>query len=526
MNACVVSAGTDWSTFQMRFDGPLFMSLDVLPRFNSGVSSKAGLRVWLRTVAATLAASTRVEGGRSTCQLVAGVAVATLLCAGCSSFAPKYERPAPPVPDSWPDMPQADGQASVPPWHQYFSDPSLKQLIEAALTHNRDLRISLLRVEEARAIRQISRAGLFPQLDATARGARGRIPGDLNVSGAPLTSSEYRAEVGLNSWELDLWGRVHDLDEAALRQWLATEAGSRAARLALIAQVANSYITIREIHERASLARLTTEARQKSLRIFMRRFEVGSATRLELTQVQALHIQAQTLLAQLEQALEAQVHMLAQLVGSDIGQLFDASSHNEVLALSELSPGLPSDLLRRRPDIIVAEQRLIAAHANIGAARAAFFPRVALTSGFGTASSELDGLFTSGSRTWSFAPVVSLPIFDGGSRQANLDVSLVRRDVAVAEYEKSIQNAFREVSDALSDRKWLTEQKDLQQQGFETAKERARLAQLRYDNGSAAYLEVLDAQRDLLAAEQQLAQIRGAWLRNQVALYAALGGGG
>ena len=282
---------------------------------------------------------------------------------------------------------------------------------------------------------------------------------------------------------------------------------------------------MRDINERVTLARRTVETRQESFRIFNRRFEVGSTSKLDLMQVQMLLSQAQTLLAQLEQTRAAKIHALGLLIGAHPGPLPEAAPFDETMVLAELAPGLPSELLIARPDIVAAEHRLMAANANIGAARAAFFPRIALTASLGTASADLDGLFSSGSRTWSFAPVISLPIFDGGRRQARLEIAEVRRDIAVLEYEKSIQIAFREVSDALSARHSLTKQRDLQRTALATARERARLAQLRYDNGSAAYLEVLDAQRELLSSEQQLFQARSALLANQVSLYAALGGG-
>ncbi len=454
-------------------------------------------------------------------------AAVAVLGSGCASLAPPYERPLSSVPDTWIDSTQdSQGRAvSTLAWNDYFTDPVLRKLIQTALDNNRDLRVALLQVEEARAAHQIQRAELFPQLNLAAQAARARVPGDLNLTGKPVTSGEYRAEVGVSSWELDLWGRVRSLNDSALQQWLATQAGAQAARTALIAQVASAYLNVRDVSERVALARRTVETRQESFRIFSRRFEVGATSKLDLTQVQMLLSQAQTLLAQLEQARAANIHALGLLIGAHPGPLPEAVPFDETMVLAELAPGLPSELLVTRPDIIAAEHRLMAAHADIGAARAAFFPRIALTGSLGTASAALDGLFASGSRAWTFAPVISLPIFDGGRRQAHLEVSEIRRDMAVAQYEKSIQTAFREVSDALSAQHWLIEQRDLQRASLVTAQERARLAQLRYDNGSSAYLEVLDAQRELLTAGQQLVQARSALLANQVSLYAALGGG-
>ena len=456
----------------------------------------------------------------------AGLLAAAL--AGCASMAPRYETPPLPVPDAWLGYVAADApgvDATTLPWRDYFRDPALQRLIETALANNRDLRIAALRTEEARAAFRIQRADQFPGIGIGAQGARARVPGDLNLTGQSVVSGEYRAEVGLSSWELDLWGRVRSLKESALQAWLATDAGRRAVELALVAQVADGYHGLRELDERVALARHTVETRQESYRIFSRRHEVGATSKLELTQVQTLLTQAQALLAQLELARASQLHALGQLIGAHPGPLPEAAPFDETLVLAELAPGLPSTLLVARPDIAAAEHALRGAHANIGAARAAFFPRIALTGGWGSASAELDGLFESGSRAWTFAPVLSLPIFDGGRRRANLDLSQIRRDIAVAEYEKNIQTAFREVADALAARRWLGEQLQTARTALDAQAERARLAQLRYDNGSAAYLEVLDAQRDLLAAEQQLVQARRALLSSQVALYAALGGG-
>ena len=453
-----------------------------------------------------------------------GVLVAAL--AGCASMAPRHVTPAPPVPATWGvDAGDAGQPAATLPWRDYFTDPLLRQLIDTALANNRDLRIAVLRTEEARAAFRIQRAEQFPALGLAGQGARARVPGDLNGSGVSAVGSEYRAEVGLSSWELDLWGRVRSLKESALQQWLATEAGRQAAELALVTQVADGYLGLRELDERTALARRTVETREESFRIFTRRYEVGAASKLEQTQVQSLLTQAQALRAELEQARATQLHALGVLVGADPGPLPEAAPFDDTMVLAELSPGLPSEVLVRRPDIIAAEHQLRAANANIGAARAAFFPRIALTGSFGSASAELDGLFDSGSRAWTFAPVLSLTIFDGGARRASLELSEVRRDIAVAEYEQDIQAAFREVADALSARRWLGEQRDVLQVAQDVASERARLAQLRYDNGSATFLEVLDAQRELLAAGQQLVQARRALLSSQVALYAALGGG-
>ncbi|HCE5828623.1 TPA: efflux transporter outer membrane subunit [Pseudomonas aeruginosa] len=454
-------------------------------------------------------------------------AMALALLAGCASLAPEYTRPSAPIPQAYETGLEDGGHspaAAIPAWRAYFSDPVLVRLIETALENNRDLRIAALRVEEARSAFRIQRSDRFPDLSVGAQGGRSRVPGDLNITGEPVVGGEYRAEVGLNSWELDLWGRIRSLESAALQNWLATDAARQAVQVALIAQVADGYLGLREIDERVQIARQSVASRQESYRIFQRRYEVGSTSKLDLTQVQTLLTQAQSLYTQLERQRATQINNLRQLVGGDPGVLPQAAPFDETTVLADLAPGLPAQLLANRPDIMAAEHQLRGANANIGSARAAFFPRIALTGTFGTASAELDGLFDSGSRAWLFAPTISLPIFDGGRRRANLDLAQVRRDLSVARYEQTIQTAFREVADALSARLWIAQQLDVQRTARAAQAERARLAQLRYDNGSAAYLEVLDAQRDLLDAEQQLVQVRRALLSSQIALYSALGG--
>ncbi|MBL8541274.1 MAG: efflux transporter outer membrane subunit, partial [Betaproteobacteria bacterium] len=316
------------------------------------------------------------------------------------------------------------------------------------------------------------------------------------------------------------------LKDAALEQYLASDDARRAVTVSLVAQVADGYFTLRELDERIRITRDTIRTREESLRLFKRRLEVGTATRLDVAQVETLLTQAQSLGAQLEQARAAQAHALMLLVGTQPAGLEDRTANlNDTDPMHELRVGLPSELLQERPDIIAAEHLLRGANANIGAARAAFFPSITLTGFFGTASAELDSLFDSGTKAWLFAPQLVLPIFDVGRRQANLDLAEVRRDVAVAGYERTIQTAFREVADALSAQHWLAEQVAIQQRAVAAQQERARLAQMRYDRGKSAFLEVLDAQRDLLTAEQQLVQQRRALLSSRVALYAALGGG-
>ena len=439
---------------------------------------------------------------------------------------PLYETPALPVSPQYASHTAGQGvSAAAIGWRDYFADPQLQALLAQALDNNRDLRTAVLQIEQARAVYGIQRADLLPSMGAQAGVSRSRVPGELSPTGRPLLGSQYQAGLGLASWEIDFWGRVGSLRDAALQSYLATEEARRAVTVGLVAQVANSYLTLRELDERIALARQNIASRAETLRIFSRRVEVGSTSRLNLTQVQTLLTQAQALGAQLEQSRETQLHALSLLVGAPVDLPPAAGRLAEQPVLRELAAGLPSDLLTQRPDIVAAEYQLKAANASIGAARAAFFPRVALTGSLGTASTELDGLFASGSQAWTFSPSISLPIFSGGRLRNNLALAELRRDAAVAQYEKTVQGAFRDVADALSARRWLAEQLTIAQAALAAQTERARLSQLRYDNGAAAFLEVLDAQRDLLTAEQQLVQIRRSLLSSGVGLYAALGGG-
>jgi len=454
---------------------------------------------------------------------VAAVFVAQL--AGCVSLAPDYVRPASPVPSHYDSVTGAShAPADIVGWRSYFQDPQLQSLIALALQNNRDLGIALARVDEARAAYGIERSAQFPSIGAQAELERSRVPGDLNLTGKPLVANQYQVGLGMASWELDFWGHIRSLKDAALENYLASEAAQRAVRIDLIAQVATSYLILSELNERLFLAEQTLASRAESYRIFSRRVEVGSTSRLNLTQVAVLLTQAQSLVAQLEQERAAQVHRLTLLAGTEMDETTLRKRLSDVDAPRRLRAGAPSELLINRPDIIAAEHQLKAANANIGAARAAFFPRIALTASAGTASAELGGLFGNGSRAWTFSPVISLPLFDGGLRNSNLNLTTARHHIAVLNYEKSIQNAFRDVSDALSARMWLDYQVDIASTSLAVQLERARLSTLRYDNGSASFLDVLDAQRDLLTAQQQLVQLQRALSTSNVSLYAALGG--
>jgi outer membrane protein, multidrug efflux system len=449
-----------------------------------------------------------------------------LLLTGCASMAPPYETPSLPVASKYISNVEHSGvDPAYLGWREYFNDARLQALISQALIHNRNLRTAVLRVAEVRAVYGITRAERWPTVGSQAGAERSRMPALMNPTSKSMIGNQYNMTLGVTSWEIDFWGRVRSLQDAALESFLATDEMRRAAAISLIAQVALSDLGLRELDERIALARETIANRQESFRIFSRRVAVGSTSRLDLMQVQSLLTQAQTLGAQLEQTRDQQLQALTLLVGATPNLLAVVPALDERHMLKELRPGLPSDLLIQRPDIIAAEHLLKEAHANIGAARAAFFPRVALTNSLGMASAELSGLFDRGSLAWSFSPSISLPLFDGGRRRNNLNLVEVRRELAVANYERTVQTAFRDVADALSARRWLDEQVAFARSALATQMERSRLARLRYDNGTAAFLEVLDAQRDLLGAEQELVQMRRAMLVSRVSLYAALGGG-
>lgn len=463
--------------------------------------------------------------GRSKSALLT-VALLAIGLSGCASLAPPHSTPDLALPKAYPSeattVPTTTADIA---WRSYFTDIRLQTLIDQALTTNHDLRSALLRVEQAHATYGIQRADLLPTLGAEAFGERSRVPADLSPSGQARTGNQFQAGVGFSTWELDFWGRIRSLNEAALEQYLATDEARHATELSLIAQVADGYFRLQELDERLDLARRTIDSRQESLRIFTRRVEVGATSPLELTQVEILLQQAKALGAQLEQARAQQANALALLVGTPIETEPNDSHLIAVESLTPLAPGLPSELLVRRPDIRAAEHLLRSANANIGAARAAFFPRIALTGSLGTASADLDGLLSSGSQAWNFSPTLSLPIFDSGRRRASLTLAELRREQAVVEYEQAIQQAFRDVADALAANHWLAEQVEISNTMLAVQRERARLAALRYDNGAVPYLEVLDAQRDLLSSEQQRVERHRQLLSARVALYTALGGG-
>ena len=447
---------------------------------------------------------------------------AAALLAGCS-FIPTYERPTAPVPATYATTSGQTSAAPAVPWQNYFAEPRLQRLIEAALANNRDLRVAMLNIEQARATFQVRRADVYPGVGVAANASRAPATGT-----GDLTNS-FNVGLAISAWEIDFFGRIASLKEQALAQYLATEEGRNAAQVSLVAAVANGWLNLLADEELLGLSRQTLASREESVRLTQLRLDAGVASALDFRQAQSLTQAAKATLAQQQRQRALDENALALLLGQALPDDVRASLAGGRLAdaptMAALPAGLPSDLLTRRPDIRQAEQQLMGANANIGAARAAFFPRIALTTQAGTASGELSGLFTSGSWGFSIAPSLLLPIFDAGRNQANLDSAQAGRGIAIAQYEKAIQTAFREVSDALAGQATLGEQAQAQQLQAEAESARLQLADLRYRNGVSSYLDLLDAQRSLFAAQQAVVQVRLAQLQNQVSLYKALGGG-
>ncbi|MGO4378540.1 efflux transporter outer membrane subunit [Pseudoduganella sp. RAF19] len=463
--------------------------------------------------------------------------LAAALLSACS-MAPTYERPAAPVAEGYPALPAAGGASGAVNatgtrpatdigWREFFTDQRLQQLIAAALDNNRDLRTAALRIEEARGAYRIQRADRLPTLNATLSESRARTPGFLSATGQPVVGERFDAGVGISSFELDFFGRVKSLSDAALNTYLATDEARQAAQISLVAEVAKGYFTERAFAEQYDLAQRTYEARKRTYDLTKQRVDVGASSRLDLrSNEQLMETARAAALALARQRAQAE-NALTLLVGQPPAQAASGAmaTDEQIDAMSAVPEGLPSDLLARRPDIRSAELRLKAANANIGAARAAFFPRISLTAAVGSTSPAFSQLFDSGNSSWSFVPQLTLPIFDTGRNSANLDVSKVRKNIAVADYEKTIQTAFREVADALAARAYLGEQVVAQRAVQDAQADRLKLLQLRFENGVASSLDVLDAQRELFSAEQSLVQARLLRTTSAIDLYRALGGG-
>ena len=476
-------------------------------------------------------------------------ASALWLLHGCT-MEPRYHAPALPVPEQWPLPPttaapaeppatpaaptsgasEADASASVAAWdigwRDFFADARLQQLIAQALANNRDLRVAVLNIQLARAQYRVQRSALLPAIDATGSYTKAKLPAVETGLPYSVTESYYQAGVGVSSFELDLFGRVRSLTHAALEQYLGQEQARRSAQLSLIAQVANAYLTLASDRELVRLAQSTLKSQEDSFALTEKRHAIGAVSGLDLAQAQTTVESARADAARYEGNVAQDIDALGLLVGAPVdAALLPQDFGADTLGVAALPAGLPSTVLLRRPDVLQAEYVLRSASADIGAARAAFFPTISLTGSIGSASPALSGLFKSGTGTWSFAPEATLPLFHGGQLIGNLAIARTDRDIALAQYEKAIQSGFREVADALALTPTL-ERERLAQEALVQASGRAYdLSQQRYKTGSDSYLAVLDAQRSFYGAQQGLIATRLAQQNNRVTLYKALGGG-
>jgi multidrug efflux system outer membrane protein len=488
------------------------------------------------------------------------VAIPVVLAAlaGCT-LEPHYVRPQPAVSQRWPEIsdryPEAGGaaptagaradSATVPAsdigWREFFTDPRLQKLIETALRHNPDAQIATLNIAAARAQYQIQRANLFPKISAVGTEQVEKFPaavaplvsaggaGGVGATAGASGSGVFRffdAGIGFTSYELDLFGRIRSLNHARLQQYLGSVETRRSAQISVIAEVANAYLTLLADRALFRITQDTLDSQRESLKLIKMSFDGGVATALDLHQAETTVATAQANLAQYLREVAQDENALVVLLGAPMpADLPTGSELDEEKLLTELPAGLPSDVLTRRPDILAAEHNLMAANASIGAARAAFFPSILLTGNYGTASTQLSGLFERGTTAWTFSPQISLPIFAGGANVASLDLAKVQKNILVVQYEQTIQNGFREVADALAGRATLDSQVQADEALVEATSESFRLSNMRFTNGVDNYLGVLDSQRSLYGAQQSLIGVKLARLQNLVTLYKALGGG-
>lgn len=457
---------------------------------------------------------------------------ASVVLAGCS-FAPTYERPDPPVPGQYPDLTHTTDDLTAPAaadlgWSELFQDPQLRSLIDIALDNNRDLRIAVDRVEEARALFGVARSDRFPSIGIGANAQATRSPESMRMAGADSQSVSrvYMAGVGLTAFELDFFGRIKNLSEAAYQRYLATEQAQRTVQINLIAQVAEAYFRYRTALELDGLMKKTLTSRQNTLDLVRARYDSGVASALDFHQAQAQLDTVRADLASIARMRSQSENALQLILGTSIpDNLPPAAVFGKDQLMQRIPAGLPSDLLERRPDILAAENTLLASNANIGAARAAFFPNISITGLLGFASPQLGGLFSSGNRYWQYSPQIAVPIFEGGALSGNLAVTEARKNIAVSEYERTIQVAFREVADALAGEATyageLEALRSLQDSGVQTVE----LAKLRYETGVDSFLQVQTAEINLYATQRQLIQTGMESLLNRTELYKALGGG-
>lgn len=485
--------------------------------------------------------------------LLAAAAAATLMLAACGSLAPNYEQPDQSVPTTFPNakagaLPTtasgaaAAGEPSVAaqkavakadaalvpadtPWQDYFVDANVRKLVAIALENNRDLRVSILNIEKARATYRVQEAAELPTINAGGSGSVYRTPGSV-TGGSPTITREYTATLGTTSYELDLWGRVKNLSQAALASYLNTVEAKRAAQITLVANVATAYLTWASDRALEVLAQNTLSSQQASYDITKGSFDLGNSTALDLKEAEQSVASARGDVATYASQVAQDENALALLLGQPVpAELAPPAQVSSVTAARDIDAGVPSTVLLRRPDVLEAEQTLRGANADIGAARAAMFPTITLTASGGTASSGLSSLFKAGTGYWSFAPNISLPIFDGGSLRASLDSAKVTQKIDIAQYQYAVQSAFKEVANALAVRATMQERRDAQKMLVDAAQAAYDLSLARYRAGIDTYTTVLTNQRTLYTAQQTDISLQLAWQSNLVTLYQVLGGG-
>jgi outer membrane protein, multidrug efflux system len=460
-------------------------------------------------------------------KLITFSAIGIAVFAGCT-MTPNYKRPESPESDKWPSAEMGKGATvSDVGWQDFYKDEKLQKVISLALENNRDMRVAALNVEKLRAQYRMQRANLLPEVSATGAETKTRTPGDLTSSGSPVTSDQYSVKAGVTSWEVDLFGRVRSLNAQALETYLASEATRESVRISLIAEVVDQYLARISFAEDLRIARDNLAAVEKSRDLTLEIRKIGRNSDLDVQSALAEVESARASVASYERQLAAADNALALVVGCALPEelLSDAPLLENITLAGDLSAGLPSGLLTRRPDIMAAEHTLKAANANIGAARAAFFPKIALTGSYGTASADLNGLFKSGSEAWTFAPTISVPIFSGGANKASLDAAKIEKRIEIASYEKAIQTAFREVSDVLVSAEPLKREMEADRAQVAAQQRRLDLATERYKAGLDSYLVVLTAQQAYFSAQKSLVAARLALIENRVTFYKVLGGG-
>ncbi|GAA4331504.1 efflux transporter outer membrane subunit [Pigmentiphaga soli] len=462
-----------------------------------------------------------------------GGAALSLSLAACTSMQPAYQRPAQPVPNKYPTGAAYTGStarttatpAASLGWQDFFGDERLRRLIQIALDNNRDLRIATLSIEQARAQYRIQRAAQFPAIGANVGLLSQHVPADVRAPGVEAVQNQFTAGVGFSAFELDVFGRVRSLRDAALQQYLAIAEVRRSAQISLVAEVASAYLTLQADQALLRLSQETLNTQQSAVDMIARSQRAGGMADIDMHRARTQLETARVGVEQYSRQVAQDQNALGVLLGRPLPQDLMPPPEFDDASVAELPAGLPSTLLEQRPDIVAAEHRLRAANANIGAARAAFFPTITLTAAVGVASSTLAGLFSGGMGAWALAPQLSVPIFTGGANQANLDAAQALRDINVALYERTVQQAFREVADGLAARGTYDRQAAAQQALIDEIVENRRLSDMRFHNGVDDYFPVFDAQRQLYTAQQTLVTIQLARLTSRVALYKALGGG-